>query len=262
MRRLRRGLTLVELLIASTVMAMIVGAMSALALTAQTSHDAAGREWTVAQHARVTLGRIEGAVLAARASEQFPGAVVVATSEASISFPETLVVWNGGVAAADPSGLPRWRELAIYCPNPATPNELLEITTSDATAVPKLSDTAAWSSALAAIKASAQSRRVVLTNRLRTARLSGGQLRGAARFFVRLRPSANEWQDFRDGDIAFEDLAWPHCAPGAETGMRQTWCAIELQMHPGAIPGAGQATSREIAIPFFGSSALYTPLER
>jgi hypothetical protein len=185
--------------------------------------------------------------------------MVLTTREGATDFPETLVVWRGDVAAVDPRGRPRWRELAIYCPNPSAPNELLEITTSDATAVPGLADVSAWSSAIAAIKASGQGR-IVLTNRMRTAALPGGTSRGAVRFAVRQRPSAEQWAQYREGDIAWADLAWPHCSPGSQFGMRQTWCAIELQMQTGDT--AAQASSPETSVAFFGSAALYWPLKR
>ena len=102
----------------------------------------------------------------------------------------------------------------------------------------------------------------MLTNRMRTAKLTGGQLRGAVRFVVRLRPTVSEWQNYRAGSVEFEDLAWPQCAAASGAGVRQTWCAIELQMHAGPPVAAGQPTSRDAAIPFFGSAALYSSLER
>ena len=71
-----------------------------------------------------------GNVSQATASEQFPGFLVVASTQGTSRYPDALVVWRPAVAPANPTGLPRFNELIVYCPGAATPSAFLEITNS------------------------------------------------------------------------------------------------------------------------------------
>lgn len=257
--RPRTGLTLVELLIAISIISLTALALGTLARATQISAAYVEGHSTAAQHARVTSERIQRAVQTCNASETFPGAVLFAESVGGVRFPDTLVVWkpDAGANAADPDGLPRFSELVLFCPNPSVPKELLEITSrTDLRTVPALSNSSQWATELAALKTGNVSRKVVLTDLLRTASTTtGGTARGCARFETVLRPSATELSSFRAGTTPWDELSWPQHWFGQTTGMRQTWVRWELQLMPNSRSGGAAADS--LAIPFPGSAARY-----
>jgi hypothetical protein len=210
------------------------------------------------QHARVALERIAAAVTGSFANESFPGGVVFADTAASYDYPDTLVVWRPSAAPADPAGLPRFSEIVVFCPNPAAPGELVEITSpTDTRNVPPTTDAAAWATELANLKTGTSSNKVLLTDLVRTATPSAGPAtpRGAVRFAVELRPSAAAWASFRAGTLPFANVPWVQTIYGSQTGLRQTWVATELQLRPGY--GVAAGASELVAIPFFGSAASY-----
>src|SRR5688572_11269796 len=121
----RRGLTLAELLVATSIMLMIAAAVATLAAAVQSTNDFC-RGYTVAgQHARVALNRMERALRYAIANEQFPGCLVVSEQAGGQELPSTLVVWYPTGTAANRSGIPPVSELVVFCPDPAHPNTLL-----------------------------------------------------------------------------------------------------------------------------------------
>ena len=171
----RNGLTLAELLVATTIMLMIAGAVASLTATVQSTNDYC-RGYTVAgQHARVALSRIERALARAQATEQFPGCLVLSEQAGSQILPDTLVVWSPtATITPDASGLPRTSELVIFCPDPAHPNELLEIRSPDDNSLaPAATNPSAWSSLATNFKTSQTTSKVKLTDRLRTAPITG-----------------------------------------------------------------------------------------
>jgi len=264
-RNQRRGLTLLELLIAISILAMVVGSLGALARGVQQGFEYTEGHGMATQHARVALDRIARTAGEATASEHFPGFIVVADEVGGWRFPDTLVVWRPNGAAADPDGLPRYNELVIYFPDRWSPNRLVETTVPwDWRTVPPVENEAQWRAEIAAIKHNPHAPRVTLTELLRRCPVPedpGAPWRGAARFETRLRPSKGEWDQYRDGSLSWDDLAWVQGIYGAETGLRQAWLRIELQLIPGeewvAIDPAAQR-----AIPFFGSAALYYEMHR
>ena len=90
----RRGLSLTELLVASTIMVLIAGGMGSLAMTAHEANSYSRGRLVAAQHARVALDRIEQTIDQAVASEQFPVCLVVTEQIGSEALPQTLVVWS------------------------------------------------------------------------------------------------------------------------------------------------------------------------
>lgn len=260
----RNGLTLLELLLAISIMVLIAGSLGALAQAVQSGAEFGEGHGTAAQHARVTLERITRTVSEATASEQFPGLLVVAEEIGSWRFPDTLVVWHPRQGSArNPDGLPCFDELVVYCPNPQAPNQLWELTIpvgSDTRAVPSVGDKDGWRAELQAIKALTTASRVVLTDRLRTAALSAAnstQQRGAVRFVDRLRPSKEEWDKYQSGVLSWERLSWAQGIYGPATGLRQVWGRIELQLLPIAAASGNTSRLGSQAIPFFGSATLY-----
>lgn len=267
-----RGLTLLELLLAISIMVIIAGALGALAKTVELSSEYGEGHGEVTQHARVVLERMTRTVNEAAANERFSGFLVVPQRVGMWPFPDTLVVWHPPRIATNPKGLPRnpeglpcYDELVIYCPDPASPNQFLEITLpNDTRTVPAAHDEAAWASELALIKTSTTACKVVLTGLLRTGLLPEARpaLRlGMVRFASRLRPSQEQWDKYQQGDLTWDQLPWAQGMYGSRTGLRQAWLRIELQMMPGETAAANDPGGQQ-AIPFFGSAAVYYHLQK
>lgn len=263
----RQGLTLLEMLLALAILVMIAGTLGGLATAVQMNSDYGEGQGTATQHARVVLERIERSVAEAVANESFPGFLVVAQYVGTWRFPDTLVVWRppDGARPADPEGLPRFNEVVIYCPNPRQPGQLQEIRLpNDARVVPPVENEAAWAAEIAAIQQAQTGQIVALTDRLRTCSVSGASSatpRGAVRFESRLLPSAAEWQQYRSGTLAWRKLSWVQGIYGAQTGLRQAWLRIELQLVPEGATGLGSAGQQQPVV-FFGSAARYYEMHR
>ena len=149
-------------------------------------------------------------------------------------------------------------------PDGAEPGRLLELRASgDTRAAPAVGDRAAWLSELNSIQSEQRYVQAVLTDLVRTADASssGGASygkRGCVRFQTTVRPSDAEWTEYKAGSRVWEDLSWPQDLYGSTSGSRQSWCRIELQLHPVDIDDHSVGS----AIPFFGSAAILYPLEK
>ncbi len=259
-RTKRRGLTLVELLMASAATAIIAMGLGSLAMAVYAGHEHISGRTSTAQHGRVCLERIRRYVEGATASESFPGCVVFSETSGTDSFPEILVVWSPTSTATAPTGLPRVGELVIIAPDPSNPNCLLECTRRSSTAtVPALSNVSSWFTLIDQFRSTANdATRTELTNLLRTGqatRNGATTMRGAARFRVTMTPSETDWAAYRAGTKTWTSLNWPLDFSGADFGSRRITCATELQL----VPEGGVAAE---AIPFFGAAALTTMLSK
>jgi hypothetical protein len=250
-------MTLLELLIAMSIMVIVVGTLGALAKGVQQGFQYTEGHGLATQHARVVLERIAQTVREAKANEQFPGVIVLAERVGSWRFPDTLVVWHPSGDPADPDGLPRYNELVVYCPDRSSPSELVEITVPhDTRTVPAVENRAQWAAEIEAIRGSDSSEVVTLTELMRTAPIDDSTTtswRGAVRFETRLRPSHDEWDDYKSGTRQWETLAWVQGIYGSRSGLRQVWLRTELQLTAKEEGDAGGGRH----IPFLGSAALY-----
>jgi len=264
--RKHRGLTLAELLVATTIMLMIATAIATLAATVQSTNTFCQGYTVCAQHARVALSRIQRTMESATANEQFPGCIVVTEQAGGQELPSTLVIWSPATAPATPTGLPLISEIVVYSPNPARPNELLEIRLpTESTTVPSATDMASWRTLVDHMKASASAVKVVLTTRLRTAPLTGSyddsltpaDLRGVVRFRRLMAPTDQDWSKYRAGNKNWQDLNWPLDSYRSTSGTRAVACQTEIQIAPGTM-----ASAAATAIPFYGSASITYELPR
>ena len=83
----RGGMTLLELVVAMTIMVMVVVALGGLTRTVQQGFEYSEGYGVATQHARVVLDRIAQNVCQATANDQFPGCIVVAETVNSYSLP-------------------------------------------------------------------------------------------------------------------------------------------------------------------------------
>ena len=262
----RRGLTLIELLIAVSIMAMVVGTLGALAHGVQLAFEYTEGQGLATQHARIVLDRIARHVEEATASEHFPGFLVVPQVEGGEEFPEVLVVWHPSGQPADAKGLPRYNELVIYAPDLSMPSQLLEIMApQDGRTVPPISDMPRWRSELNALRGSSRAESFVLTDLLRMCSTTGiggsSGWRGAVRFQSTVRPSEADWASYKSGERDWAELPWVQGIYGSRNGMREAALQVELQLLPGGAPVVADANTH-VAMPFFGAAALYYQLER
>jgi hypothetical protein len=254
------------LLIAATIMLMIAAAAASLAATVHTTNGFCQGYVVSAQHARVALSRVELAVSSAKANEQFPGVFVVTEQYGSQQLPGTLVVWSPSGAPANPTGLPLISEIVIFGPDPTSPGRLLEIRGPAETGTcPATTDMASWRTLTDRLKTSQTTTKILLTDRLRTAPLSGdwsdsltaSSLRGAIRFRCLIAPSVSEWTQYRAGMKTWQSLNWPLDSYRSTSGTRVVACQTEIQIAPGSMASAAQT-----ALPFFGSVLLSYELAR
>jgi hypothetical protein len=124
---------------------------------------------------------------------------------------------------------------------------------------------AAWRTLVEAVKTSQTTEKVVLTEQLRTAPLSGpwsssltaSQLRGVVRFQRLVAPSEQEWSQYKAGTRAWNALAWPLDSYRTTSGTRAVVCQTELQIVCGDM-----AAATATAVPFFGSALRTYELAR
>ncbi len=263
-RRPRRGMTLAELLVAGTVLVMIGGAMSTLAYAVYASYEVCRDQSGAAQHARVSIDRIERAVSDSTASESFPGCLIVNFTADNFVFPDTLAVWRPGGTAADPTGLPRINELVVFSCSPSQPNQLLEITWPGNTGVvPAASNALAWQLLIDSFHSSGETIKTPLTDRLHTGTVDSTPLldgllssdRGLIRFQRLMAPSESQWSQYRGGQRAWQNLDWPLDLYGSQTGMRTVNLHVELQVCSGL-------AEKPDPLPFFGSANVTYALRK
>ncbi len=257
-----RGMTMLEAIVAIAIMGIVALSLAALSTAVETTSEYTFGHGAAIQQARVALRRIQHKISTATATEDFPGCFVFSEFIGGADFPDTLVVWSPSSGApANAGGPPLYSELLIYCADPAVPNEFVELrAATDMRSTPDFSDMSTWLTELAAIKADGAVARSVLIKTLRTAVPNNlAAERGVVRFTLRVLPSPTEWASYQAGNTTWDNLAWVQDIHGANFGLRQSWCQIELQLLADEV---GTVDSSEQILPFFGSAALYYQLEK
>jgi hypothetical protein len=136
-RSRRRGLTLAELLTATTITTMIVAALGVFTHAVMDGYQQTNQTGDTAQAARVVLSRISHMVATSRQ---------VLTAPPGVSWPSRLnaclIVWERDSEPGDTKrGQPNWNEVVIYAQSRKNDKNLLELRpTVDANEVVPLSD--------------------------------------------------------------------------------------------------------------------------
>lgn len=257
-KKSRRGLSLPELLASVLILGLIAASLGGVASAVRTSNAYCTGHTQAAQHARVSLARLERNIGLATANESFPGCRVFTTAVSGATFPDALVVWKPLTTAVAPTGLPRVNELLLYTFNPSTPNQLIEIRdATNTTTVPVATATSSWNTLVSNLLASNTATRNVLTTRLRTAKPTAvSSSRGAVRFLMLAGPPDTQWASYRAGTTAWDDLDWPLDRYGSTTGSRMVALQIEMQMD------ASDGVVSGNVLPFFGSATYSYQLSR
>lgn len=243
----RKAITLLEILIAVGIAAMILAGTASLVKTSEDAFAENAGQSQALQSGHLCLERIRRLFSESFANELFPGACVVGDPAPSGTFPECLVLWHPDNAPVEPDGLPKVSELIFFYPNPTQPNQLLEVTVPHrAETAPAYGDSAAWRNLINTVRSDGLRKTVTWSDRLRTFEIDGKR-RGALRFRIRLRPTFAEWNDTT---LAWQAMAWPQGLFSPQTGLRHVWLSVELQVQ--TRPGDDSATG---AVPLFGSAA-------
>ena len=259
----RRGLTLVELLMSTSIMALLAITLATMGQAVQMSAEHNNGYNTAVQHARIVTARIRRDVEQAHTTADYPGVWVVSDSESGYVFPDSLVVWTPDGDPTNADGPPLVEELTIYCLNPSAPNELLELTAAgDTSSAPATSDSTAWGTLIDSLLSDSGTNKVLLSDLIHTSRTSSdnsADLRGNVRFIARLRPSDAQWADYMAGSTNWVDLPWAQGVYSDQSGLRQSWIRMELQFDPGYEYAANSVDAMP-ALPVFDSAAIYYSL--
>jgi prepilin-type N-terminal cleavage/methylation domain-containing protein len=262
-RTIRRGLTIIELLFAVMIMAMVAAALQAMIGSVQLANDYSQGYGTATQHARVALSRIETAVHQAYGKSIYPGVWVTHDTDGQWTYPNTLIVWQPSGTPANPAGPPLVQELVIFCPDPNAPNDLVQLTVPGNTTTVPTTNTASFTTLINSLKTSSTASKIVLTNLLEVAAVSsavgGAASRSAVRFVVTLTPSAASWSSYLGGGTAWGNLTWAQGMCSAAEGRRMVWLRSEIQLVPG-IEWTGENSAAAAPVPFLGSACFSYPM--
>ena len=273
----RCGFTLVELLMAIAVTGLVAVMAAVLTSAVSTGGQYVQASQQASQQAVAVLDAIRRKVAAVHATADQPGVVVVQTSNTGWQFPDTLVLWlPAGGQPVNPHGLPLVEELLLICPDPQSPDQLIQVRALGDTRPVSLWDlnTPQWQAELERIKTDPNSQRSLLCQGLRVVALvpgeetpmpmdplqyssssssgSTGQQAAGVLFSVRYAPSQQELEEVAEGTRSWDQVAWPQGVYSTSTGLRQVWVSVELQLSTRAAEGGA-----EVVLPFFGSATRY-----
>jgi len=269
----RSAFTLVELLVAATITAMLSVVLSGLVLAVQRSWSYTRHLEEVSVQARAALDRMRymigraGVYQLVERPPRLGLAVVSQNRWGDVAFPDVLVVWSGGRnGAMAPRGivrrLPLVSELVIYTWDASEPTRLVEIVIPDDD-TPIDFDDASFSTTVRTLLHSSSAQAAVLSDRLRKVSWSAGPLAGHSVGLVRFElirtPSDWELTAIEPGEEAWLWLTWPQGLVTRQSGLRQETVRIEIQL----TRRPGETASRPSdGIPFFGSASrryVYQP---
>ena len=253
---MRRGFTIVELLMSMAILGMVVVAVGVLSQSVFQANEHTRAVGAATQHARVAMQRISQTVTSAYAAATEPGVAVIENLVGGESLPDTAVIWAPTGDPQNPDGPPLVGELVFYTPNPSNPMELWELTDPDNTTPQSLTtiNSLAGRNLLATLTASPTTTKRTVMKRLQTIQLGGDDV-ALLRFSTRMMPTASEWTQLVAGSVAWENAAWPQSMYADDWGMRsvclqmEMWTSIAPQSDPNAAP-------EEHSVPFVSAATL------
>jgi hypothetical protein len=251
-------LTVVELLFAVLIMAIVAASLQAMIGSVEIANDYSQGYGTATQHARVAFNRIDAAIHSAYGKSIYPGVWVTQDTDGQWTYPNTLIVWQPSGTPVNPAGPPLVQELVIFCPDPNQPNDLVQLTVpGNMTSVPTTS-LGAFTTLIDSLKTSSTASKIVLTNLLNVVSISGSSgvvSRPAVRFVVTYTPSAAAWSSYLSGSIAWGNLPWPQGMVSSAEGREEVWLCSEIQLVPG-VTWTGENSAAATALPFLGSTCF------
>lgn len=268
---LRRGFTLVDLLMGMMITTMMCAMMAGVMFAANAAWDHTTGSEDAAQQARAGIDRIkymvsQAGVYKLAGQPTVPGIAVVNRTVDSVPYPEILVLWtggqNGGMAASGvQTRLPLVNELVIYAPQSGDPSRLVEITSALSSSIDFTAST--FTAAILAIVDSTTNNRTLLSDRVHISDLPSrsAKIAGCIFFEAFESPTAAALQGVSPGSAAWNALTWSQGVYTSSSGLRQVTVRMELQFNLRANSPNGSLTST-VAFPFTGSASyryVYTP---
>ncbi|QDU53805.1 prepilin-type N-terminal cleavage/methylation domain-containing protein [Gimesia panareensis] len=269
------GFTLVELLMAMTISAILIMALAGIVTATQSAwKHTQGIEDSQAEitasFERMKMMISQAGVYQLDGQAPQVGLAVVTRPWNYIDVPDILVVWSGGRnGGISQSGvlnrLPLMNELLIYTSDPADSHQFVEIALPDSTAEIDFNGSSFNSTIRSAIESN-QAEKALLSKRLKNSQylLSGSPWGPAAAniiFQITRTPDDASLQTIAPGTSGWMNLPWPQGTVSATSGLRQVTVSYEIQFET-----AEQTEFTDInsatALPFFGSSSrlyAYTP---
>lgn len=260
----RAGLTLVELMVAASVMSLVAVTLGGLVHAVDTARSYISGMQLASSQGQFAIDRIKSAVQRAGTYQSESGSTVFGAGVIwNSDRPEILVVWTGGReesrsdqgTSTDP---PPANEIVIYTPDPDAPHRLVEIAVPSATGTVDFADAGFETRIRQIISNSEPDERVTICDRIRIA-VDGTDTAAALRFEAEQTPS--------DGDVAttapqtseWRNLNWYGGISSSTAGLRHFLLRIELQVLTDGTPGD---PASKIAMPIFGAASRRYFFER
>ena len=259
-----RGMTLVELMIAMTITAMITVILGGLVLAVHTVREYSEGSEEVVGQTQASFDRIQymvsqTGVYRVDGRPTVPGIAVVNQTYSDTIVPNILVVWSGGSfggmsAKGVQSRLPLFSELVIYTTDPDDPSQLVEMTfPGDSSSIDF--QAADFDATILQYLSSGNPTKTKLYTRIHTISTSSNSAPdsttiGAVRFDPRFTPSDSDLAATAPLTDDWLTLNWAQGIVATDSGMRQVTIAIELQLE---IIGKGSGNAS--ISPFWGSAS-------
>ncbi|MBA3312262.1 MAG: type II secretion system GspH family protein [Planctomycetota bacterium] len=250
-------MTLIELMIAASVMSLVAVVLGGLVHAVDTARTHVEGMQEASAQGRFAVDRIRAAVERSGTYRIGTGATVAGVAVVwNADQPEILVVWTGGRedsrAHQSPlNRLPRANELIIYAPDPNAPQRLVEIVVPSATGSIDFDDSGFATRIRQIINSSTSDERVPLCDRVRIATKDSTTV-AALRFEIEATPAKELIASTATGTHAWRDLAWHGGVSTNSSGLRRILIRVEIQVLTQGTPGD---TTSDVSLPVFGAAS-------
>ena len=257
-------MTLVELMVAASVMSLVAVTLGGLVQAVDTSRTYISGMQLASSQGQFAVDRIKSAVQRSGTYRIGSGSTVVGAAVVwSEDRPEILAVWTGGREASLSYGptlnrLPQAKELVIYAPDPDAPHRLVEIAIPSATGTIDFANSSFETQIRQLIAISEPDERVTLCDRVRIA-TDGLDEAAALRFETELTPDSGVLSTTAPGTGDWRSLNWYSGISSSSAGLRHLLVRIEIQILTDGTPGDPASS---IAMPVFGATSRRYFFER
>jgi Tfp pilus assembly major pilin PilA len=257
-------MTLVELMVAASVMSLVAVTLGGLVQAVNTARTYISAMQLASSQGQFTTDRIKSAMQRSGtyrvgSSSTIAGIAVVWNSDR----PETLVVWTGGreESLSDQGTLhrlPLANEIVIYTPDPDRAERLVEIVVPSASGTIDFAASDFETRVRQLIANSDPDQRVTLCDRVRVAADGTGKI-AAIRFEMEQSPDNSAISTTAPGTVNWRSLQWYGGISSSSAGLRHVLVRIEMQVLTDGTPGD---PASDIAMPVFGSASRRYFFER